>query len=358
MTIRIQTIIDYEQICNELGITVEELFSLVANKDKHLVVEDQNILFLQVIDEYCENLLKLKEYNRRSETTLSTYFNFLDRVKSFILEKYSDLTIDKVHEGLLYELLEGAKPKKGDTLAPNTLNKYSAIIRSLLGFAFEKGYTKRDFRYKLSYQKTFTLPRYLNGEQVKEVLERAVQKTYGYRKRAMIIFLWGTGCRVSELTNMRVCDFNIKENLIFIRKGKGNKERYITMFPKVKKQILRYLALSGVNEWKPDTNGFLFSQDDGVVREKGVLNRSVQYLIRGIFDDIGLSKDFTVHSFRHTFAVNCLKAGIREGDLMQMLGHEDPETTAVYTKLLSLDLKEQVMKHYPFPFENLLDDLI
>ncbi len=190
------------------------------------------------------------------------------------------------------------------------------------------------------------------------VLKAALQKTYGYRKRAMLIFLLGTGCRVSELTNMRVSDFNVKENLIFVRRGKRNKERYIPMFKEVKKSILDYLQLSGVPEWKSDIDGYLFSRDDGLVRERKILDRSVQYLVRGLFDNIGLDNNFTVHSFRHTFAVKCLKSGMKQQYLMQILGHDDPKTTAVYTKLIPHDLKEEVMKKYPFPFEDLLKELI
>lgn len=103
--------------------------------------------------------------------------------------------------------------------------------------------------------------------------------------------------------------------------------------------------------------GYLFSQDEGLIREKQILPRSVQQLVRNLFDEIGLGNDFTVHSFRHTFAVKCLKSGIKEQYLMQMLGHEDPKTTAIYTKLLPLDLKNEVMKFYPFPFEDILNEL-
>ncbi|WP_117161185.1 tyrosine-type recombinase/integrase [Paraliobacillus sp. X-1268] len=358
MSIKIQTNVDYEKVCNELGITVDELLTLVKDKDKHLSNKKEKVLFLHVLDEYRVNLRKLMEHNRRSETTLTTYLNFLDRVKAVVINKYANLCIDHITEDLLYEILENAKPRKADILMQNTLNKYAAILRSLLGFAFERGYTKKDLRYKLSIRKTATLPRYLNDEQVEQVLQGVIQKTYGYRKRAMIIFLWGTGCRISELTNIRVCDFNINENLIFIRKGKGKKERYIPMFPEVKKQIIKYLKISGVKEWRTDMKGYLFAQDDGLVRERKVLERSMQSLVRGLFDGIGLNRDYTVHSFRHTFAVKCLKAGIREEYLMQILGHEDPQTTAIYTKLLPIDLQEQVMKHYPFPFEKLLNELM
>ncbi|WML52195.1 tyrosine-type recombinase/integrase [Neobacillus sp. PS3-12] len=358
MPIKVQTNIDYEALCKELGVTIDELIHLVKNKDQHLSGSIEKVSLIQVIGEYIENLKKLETKSRRSNNTLVTYLNFLERVKSFVNKKSPDITISEINEDMIFEILEKCRPRKNTKLSTNTVNKYMAIIRSMLGYAFEHGYTEKDLRYKFSLKSISTLPRYLNDEQIEKVLKGALQKTYGYRKRAMILFLLGTGCRVSELTNIRVSDFIVDENLIFIRNGKGNKERYIPMFKKVKKGILHYLKLSGVTEWRSDIKGYLFCQDDGLIREKKVLDRSVQLLVRDLFDSIGLGNDFTVHSFRHTFAVKCLKSGIKEQYLMQMLGHEDPKTTSIYTKLLPQDLKDEVMKFYPFPFEELLDELI
>jgi site-specific recombinase XerD len=358
MSIKIQTNLDYAAFCEELGLTMEELLHIIKNKDKHLSTPQTIVPLVQVIDEYVINLKKLEKLNRRSGNTLSGYLNFLERLKVFVNKNYPDITVSDLNEDIIYEMLEDSKPRKNKKLSINTLNKYMAIIRSVLDYAFLQGYTEKDLRYKFTLNTISTLPRYLNDLQSKEVLKRALQKTYGYRKRTMLLFLLGTGCRVSELTNLRVCDFIVDENLIFIREGKGNKERYIPMFKKVKTTVLDYLKMSGVKEWSSDIKGYLFSPDEGLEREKKVLDRSVQYLVRGLFDSMGLGMDYTVHTFRHTFAVNCLKKGIREEFLMQMLGHEDPKTTAIYTKLKPQDLKEEVMKHYPFPFEELLNDLI
>ena len=68
--------------------------------------------------------------------------------------------------------------------------------------------------------------------------------------------------------------------------------------------------------------------------------------------------NITVHTFRHTFAVKCLKMGIRDHKLSLILGHSDPKTTMVYTQLYDEDLKEQIINKFPFPFENLLNQII
>lgn len=358
MAIKIQTKVNYESLCNELGVTIEELVQLVKNKDKHKCNTYKKVSFVHVIEEYCQNLEKLQTLKRRSETTLVTYLNILERIKTFVNKNNGELSISEINEDLIYEFLKESIPRKETELATNTINKYIAIVRSVLGYAFDNGYTEKDLRYKFPTQTISTLPRYLNDIQIEKVLNGAIQKTYGYRKRAMIIFLLETGCRVSELTNLKLKDVKIDENLIFIRNGKRGKDRYIPIFKELKGPLLQYLKIIGVNEWKPDLPGYLFSQDDGSIRKKQVLDRSVQQLVRDLFDAIGLGKDYTVHSFRHTFAVRCLKKGIKEPYLMQMLGHEDPKTTSIYTKLFPKDLQEEVMKCYPLPFEDLLNDLI
>ncbi|ANX13327.1 hypothetical protein ABE41_015065 [Fictibacillus arsenicus] len=358
MAIKKQTNLDYELLVNELGITIEELRNIVENKNHYISVPQQHMSFVQILDEYICNLKKLEGTNKRTSTTLITYLNFLNRVKNFVNEKHRDITLYQLNEEIILTLLESSSPRKDNKLSINTVNKYMAIIRNLYKFAFEKGYLDKDLRYRFSLNSVTTLPRYLSDSQIKNVLNGALQKTYGYRKRAMLIFLLGTGCRVSELTNLKVSDFNVDEGLIFIRKGKGNKERYIPIFKEVKTAVLHYLKLSGVTQWNSDLKGYLFCQDEGLIREKKVLERSVQKLVRDLFDSIDLGLDFTVHSFRHTFAVKCLKAGIKKPFLMQMMGHEDPKTTSIYTQLIPKDLKEQVMNHYPFPFEELLNDLI
>lgn len=357
MTIKRMTNIDYEGLCDELGITVEELVTLVKSKDKESTKVKKQIQITVVIDEFMANILQLNSINRRSHQTVTTYINFLGRLKNHIEKIYPELNISEMNEDIFFEVIQNGIPRKSENLAVNTINKYLAILRSMFSFAYDRGYLTKDIRYKFPIQKVTTLPRYLNDTQIDQVLRAALQKSYGYRKRAMLIFLLGTGCRISELTQMKVCDFNVNENLILIRNGKGNKDRYVPMFNEIKVAILHYLKISGISEWDIELNGYLFSSQEGIEREKKISNRSIQALVRDLFDNIHLDRDFTVHSLRHTFAVKCLKSGMKLQYLMQILGHEDPKTTAIYTQLLPLDLKEEVMKHYPFPFEKLLKEL-
>lgn len=161
--------------------------------------------------------------------------------------------------------------------------------------------------------------------------------------------------RVSELSNLKVKDFDVDKKLIYTL-GKDNKERYIPLYPEVEKAVLLYLKKNNADI--RIANGYLFSWQTGNVRKKPISIRSIQNNFLKIAHEIDLDKRFSPHSFRHTFAVNCLKADMQLIYLSQILGHESPATTAIYTQLLPHDLQQIVEEKYPLPLEKLIKQLL
>lgn len=230
----------------------------------------------------------------------------------------------------------------------NTINAYTTRIRSLLKYAFEMRFAPRDIRMRFSFIQNENLPRYFQKHQIQPLLDASLQRTNGIRCQTIITFLLGTGVRVSELVKLRVRDFNINEGLIYIRKSKGNKDRYIPIYPQVRKSILDYLDITGIRVWKDNLKGYLFSKDLGITRHKPISIKSIQRLIHNLVTEFDYDENLTVHSFRHTFAVHCLKKGMRTEYLSQILGHKDPKTTYIYTQLLPIDLKMRLWTNIHF----------
>ncbi|MFJ7738788.1 tyrosine-type recombinase/integrase [Lysinibacillus sp. NPDC097287] len=349
-----------EEISKQLGVTPLALKSFLELKNHETYVNSNRTeqpLALFIIDEFLINLKELVQINKRSSETWTTYNNFLIRVKSYLHEHCSSLKITELNEIILLKIIQSS-PKKKDKYAVKTLNKYSAIMKSIMTFAFEMNYTQVDFGYKFKFENAALLPRYIKDEDVSKILKCVESFSKPYRCRAMIIFLLGTGCRVSEISSMRVKDFDVENDLIFIRKGKGNKERYIPMFKEVKEEILHYLSKSGMEEWDSKYEGYLFARDENLQRERKFPIRTIEYLADRLRERLPEINHITVHTFRHTFAVKCLKMGISLHNLSLILGHSDPKTTMVYTQLYNEDLKEQITNKFPFPFENLLNQVI
>ncbi|MGG3493038.1 tyrosine-type recombinase/integrase, partial [Brevibacillus choshinensis] len=344
------------EICNELGISLPDLLSLVNKAPQNSSSLESHYSIIYVIDKFKETLSKQHLLDRKTESTVRYYTYFLDRFKKYISEKDANLSIYNLNETLLDDFLIRCQGRKNDTLSSSTINTYAAILRRILSFAQNEGYIDKDLRKRFPRHKMKMLPRYFEKKQILEVFTIAKKKTHAYLWYCIIWVLLGTGCRVSELVNIRVKDFDIEEDILYTV-GKGKKSRKITIYPQVKKVVLEYLELTGVKEWNKNMTGYLFARDHGTVRSRKVSVRSVQYQIHDIVTKLGYDRHLNVHSFRHTFAVNCLRSGMRIEYLSQLMGHANPATTYIYIQLLPIDLKNELMEKYPFPLELLFNEL-
>ncbi|VDG98717.1 Tyrosine recombinase XerC [Lysinibacillus sphaericus] len=333
--------VSIEDICRELGTTENDLMTFLETKGKNvnnarLLAENKTAIF--VIDQYQVNLENMVNLNKRSMATFKTYNNFLLRVKSFLSINYPNMKINELNEIVLNEIINEANTEK-KTYSVRTINKYNAIMKSLLKFAYQMNYIEKDLRDKFTIEKTFLLPRYLKQDHIFEILKTVKTFPKPDRCRAIIMFLLLTGCRVGETSRLKLRDFDIENNLIYIYNGKGDQDRIIPMFEQLKEEILLYLRKGGMETWEPNCEGYLFARDEGTERKKKITIRTIEHLAHRIRNRIPSLPHFTPHSFRHTFAVYCLKVGIKEHIITQILGHSDPKTTMVYTQLHGEDLR-------------------
>lgn len=356
MPIEIRSTINYEEVCRELGISLEDLLSLSQKKNSSVLVSEYSAC--EVIDRYMETLSRKQQMGKRSLKTLESYRYFFNQFKRFLQECDSPVYIHKLNDDLFEKFLLTCRPVKTSVLTAGTLNAYTTCLCSLLRFAYEMNFVSKDIRARFEFEKIAKLPRYFTSDQIKTILDQALQRTHGYRWNSMFSVFLGTGCRISEMAALKIEDIDWDSKIIFIRKGKGNKERYIPLYPEVEQVLRDYLRITGVPEISKESKGHVFSKEYGTVREKSISVRSINRTLRSILQGMNVGDEYTVHSFRHTFAVNCLKAGMNMITLCQVMGHEDPKTTSIYTYLLPRDLQEEVMKSFPFPFEQLLNELI
>lgn len=349
MEFNIDVNITPDVIAEMYQIDVNDFLNLIEGKKK--LTDEKTILF--VIEDYISTL---KLNKRKSPVTIEFYITILKKFSQFLISKGPEYKMIKLTENLFYQFLATCKPLKGDDLRANTINTYAAIISNLMKFAYTRKYISEELRIEFQRNKDVIVPKYIPDNILSSLLNAAKKSKWPFLNFALIYFCLGTGCRISEIVNLRICDFNIYEDLMFIRKGKGQKERYVPMYPEVKEVILDYLARTGCHIWDIRNTEYLFSKR--CLDERKPLSISnIQYMISQIFESIGVKGQFTVHSFRHTFAVNALKEGMEIYDLQEVLGHENIETTRIYTKRHPSDLKKSVLK-YPFPLEKLLKGIM
>ena len=147
------------------------------------------------------------------------------------------------------------------------------------------------------------------------------------RDRAMIETLYATGMRRAELTRLKLHDLDFARGAIFIREGKGSKDRYVPLGARVRHWLLRYLDdVRPLLALSPD-DGTVFLADWGEAFAPSYLN----YLVRRYIELSGINKPGACHLFRHAMATHMLENGADVRFIQALLGHSDISTTQIYT---------------------------
>lgn len=348
---------DVEKFFKEIGHDYTDFIDYLNNKSKSPLIPDSTqYSAVYVINEFINSIQKSNLLQIKSMNTVKYYLSFLLRFKQYIDENHKDILFSDLNEILFNNFIQFTNQINESKLTHGSFNTYISIIRRMCTFAVENDYTIKNINYKFNKISYTTLPRYLSHHQINEIIIETNNNKNAYLWRTIFITLLGTGLRIHELVNLQIKDFDIEDKLISTI-GKGKKERNVPIYPEVEKAVLNYLKQSNVNDIR-FASGYLFSRQFGNNRQTPVSIRSIQYNFQKIAQKIKLDSRFTVHSFRHTFAVNCLKADMPLVYLCQVLGHSSPSTTAIYTQLLPQDLQQIVNEKFPIPLEKLIKQLL
>ncbi len=170
-----------------------------------------------------------------------------------------------------------------------------------------------------------------------------LSKPEGERNRAIIETLYGSGLRVSELTELKIS--NIYFDSAFLKVvGKGNKERLVPLGSHAAKYINIYLQ--NVRHHvviKKGQEDFVFLNNRG-----SKLSRVMIFLmIKKLADYVGIKKTISPHTFRHSFATHLVEGGADLRAVQEMLGHESITTTEIYTHLDRNYLRQTLIDFHP-----------
>lgn len=188
------------------------------------------------------------------------------------------------------------------------------------------------------------LPVYLTIEEIDALIHAIdLSKNEGHRNRAMLETLYSCGLRVSELVNLRFSDLFFEEGFIRVI-GKGNKERLVPVSPSVEKEIGIYVDFyRKQQDAKPGNENIVFLN-----RRGAKLTRVMIFtIIKDLSEAIGLTKNISPHTFRHSFATHLIEGGANLRAIQEMLGHESITTTEIYTHLDQRFLRDAIQSFHP-----------
>ena len=210
-------------------------------------------------------------------------------------------------------LLKYLKEERG--LKEKSVNYYNNVIRFIYDVVLDHPINKRQLPL---FKAKRRLPKILREEELNIFFSAC--ENYEYKTIFMLIY--GTGLRISEAVNLKVEDIDSKNMRLFVRNGKGERERY-TVLPKASLEMLRrYYKM-----YKPNhPEGYMFLNEDG----NPLKEERLRVFFRKYRKKAKISEDFIVHSLRHSFATKLVEEGVSLVQVKELLGHSCIRSTMTY----------------------------
>lgn len=262
-----------------------------------------------------EKTLTLKHY---SVSSIRTYKKYLSVFFSNFMEKdVTQITKDQI-EGFIYQLIK--KNNISESYQNQIINAIKAYYEHVLGMPREYYDIKRP-------KKSLSLPNVLSEKEVLKI----INYPKNLKHRVILTTIYSAGLRISELPNLRIVDIHSAEGFIYVKDSKGKKDRKTIL-----SKYLLILLRQYYKKYKPSY--WLFEGQHGGKYSTS----SITAIFRKAVDKTNSNPWATVHTLRHSFATHCLQNNVNLRYIQNMLGHNSPKTTEIYTKTIEINNKNIV----------------
>jgi integrase/recombinase XerD len=259
------------------------------------------------------NLLKLFESRlkaqRYSENSIRNYSSALVvACKEMKQNGSKPISLDLIERYISYKLKNDSISASWQRILVASLIKYHLVVLEYK--------LKAEYLYpKRIAQK---LPAVLSVQEVKRLFE----VTDNLKHKAILQTIYATGLRLSELVNLKISDIDSHRSVIYVRQGKGKKDREVMLSEKLLVLLREYVSV-----YKPKI--YLFEGQNGGLYS----TRSVQKVMKKAVFEARIKKNATVHTLRHSFATHLLEQGTDLRYIQDFLGHKSIQTTELYTHI-------------------------
>ena len=260
---------------------------------------------------------------------IEKYFLFMEANKIKQVEK-----INREDTKVWYQTEKQRKSQQtGELLKNSTLN---GIIRTLKLFSKYLEETSQGIlTIDIPYEAKDTAEReILTREEIKAIYNATDESILGLRDRAILSIYYGCGLRSKEGQFLELSDILLERKLIYVRKGKQCKERYVPFMPNQMTDFKLYLKECRpqlINE-RNENNWFLLNNKGNQTKASFLLEK-----IKKLTKEAGIKKDIGLHTLRHSIATHLLQSGMKLESISQFLGHKNIQSTQRYTHVANKD---------------------
>ena len=259
--------------------------------------------------------IMLEELQRRNyaATTIENYIHAVEDFAKYFRKPPDRLNREHLREYQAYLLRERK-------LEPRTVKLHVSALRFFFVKTLKRRYLLEDIPFPKVPRR---LPIILSVEEVGRLIDSA----RNLMDRTLLMVLYSTGMRNRELRNLQVKDIDSKAMLIHIQHGKGGRDRYVPLSPKLLETLREYWR------WmKPKT--WLFPGTvDGWRADKPITPKVVWDACQSAAERAGIEKHVSAHLLRHSYATHLLEAGADLRTIQLLLGHVDLRHTVIYLHL-------------------------
>ncbi|MCD6460060.1 tyrosine recombinase XerC [bacterium] len=191
-----------------------------------------------------------------------------------------------------------------------------------------------------------SLPKFMDVETTSALVSLPKEQGGGFapsRDRAILEIIYSTGMRVQELVDLNIKDIDLLGDSVRVL-GKGKKERIVILGPYALEALSEYIneRKKLLAEKKIETTALFLNR-----RGTSITDRSIRRIFKKYSLKLGLDRDLSPHSLRHSFATHMLNAGADLRVVQELLGHESLSTTQIYTHVTTQRMKSVYKKTHP-----------
>ena len=262
-------------------------------------------------------------------STLNDYRIILNRFFRHVPKPYNTIVTNDVRQYLFNQQTE-------KNWKPETMEHHRVVINAFFGWLVDNEYLSRNPARQIR-------PARLSKHKLKPLqqieLERFRDACETDRERALVDFLFATGCRVTEASNVTLSDINWTDRSVLIRHGKGDKERVTYFNAEAELSIQRY-----IKDRKGDDDHLFVAGRYPYVK---LSRESLEADIRRIRNRIpeALSIKVTPHTFRRTMGTMAVRHGCPIEQVKELLGHVSLDTTMQYVTVMQDDVRTSHSKY-------------
>lgn len=289
------------------------------------------------LTQYLPTLRKLSPHTIRSyRNALMLLINFFETDKGINIKEMSLelITTDSMNEFIIWLTDKG--------VLASTINQRMAAIKAFLSFVALKDPIYCGLNEKVKkinkLKAEDKVIRYLSSEQIAELLSLQFEGTKGERDRILLLLLYETACRESEIAAIKYNDFVLRDNSVALSViGKGKKQRYIPVTDEIYEQVMTYRRLQN------NINSDYVFASPAKATNTHISASSVYKIVASYGRSLKTPIELHPHTLRHTRAMHWYQEGVSLEIISLLLGHSHLETTRIYARA-DIEMKRKALE--------------